>query len=72
MVEKRQTRLAANAAAIERWQRRLFRAANELKKLTEQRKRLLKPRANKLAYDIGGAAGELNDKLTDLYSKTEN
>jgi hypothetical protein len=38
-VEKRQTRLQANAEAIERWQRKLFRAANELQKLNAQRKR---------------------------------
>ena len=43
-VEKRQTKLQANAEAIERWQRKLFRAATELKKLTEQRKRLLGPK----------------------------
>jgi hypothetical protein len=43
-VENRQSRLAANAEAIERWQRRLFRAATELKKLSQQRKRLLGPK----------------------------
>ena len=43
-VETRQTKLQANAEAIERWQRKLFRAATELKKLTAQRKRLLGPR----------------------------
>jgi hypothetical protein len=42
-VEARQTKLQANAEAIARWHRRLFRAATELKKLTEQRKRLLGP-----------------------------
>lgn len=44
MVEKRQQRLAKNGAAIERWHRKLFRAASELKKLTDERKRLLHPR----------------------------
>lgn len=42
--EKRQLRLQINAEAIERWQRKLFRAATELKKLTDERKRLLRPR----------------------------
>src|SRR5262245_8696201 len=42
MVEQRQTRLAKNAEAIERWQRRLFRAATALQKLAAERKRLLK------------------------------
>jgi hypothetical protein len=43
LIEKRQIRLQANAEAIERWQRRLFRAATELKKLTQERKCLLYP-----------------------------
>jgi hypothetical protein len=43
-VEKRQMQLQANAEAIERWQRKLFRAANELQKLVRERKRLLGPR----------------------------
>ena len=47
MVEKRQTKLQANAEAIERWQRKLFRAATELKKLVEQRKRLLGKRKDR-------------------------
>ena len=42
-VERRETKLQANAEAIERWQRKLFRAAKELQKLTAQRKRLLGP-----------------------------
>jgi hypothetical protein len=41
-VEQRQAKLAANGEAIERWQRKLFRAANELQKLAAQRKRLLR------------------------------
>jgi len=40
-IEGRQGKLAANAEAIERWQRKLFRAANELQKLVAARKRLL-------------------------------
>lgn len=70
-VEQRQTKLQANAEAIERWQRKLFRAANELKKLTEQRKRLLNPASRKLKYNgeviigSGGGAveGDMNDDL---------
>jgi hypothetical protein len=70
-VEARQSRLAANSEAIERWQRRLFRAATELKKLVEQRKRLLNPPGKKLKYHgevltgIGGSAVEpgMNDEL---------
>ena len=42
-VEKRQSKLQANAEAIERWQKKLFRAASELRKLTIERKRLLHP-----------------------------
>jgi len=66
-VEARQSRLAANGEAIERWQRRLFRAASELKKLTEQRKRLLNPSNRKLKYlgeeptGMGGGAVEGDD-----------
>lgn len=43
-IEKRQTKLQANAEAIERWQRKLFRAATELQKLVAQRRRLLGPK----------------------------
>lgn len=66
----RQTKLEANAQAIERWQRKLFRAANELQKLAAQRKRLLGPRkARAVKYrnldDIRMACGgdEFNDEL---------
>ncbi len=65
----RQVKLAANSEAIERWQKKLFRAATELKKLTEQRKRLLKPPSGKLKYrgevltGMGGGAVELNDDI---------
>jgi hypothetical protein len=69
-VEGRQSKLAANAEAIERWQRKLFRAANELQKLTAQRKRLLNPARGKLKYNgevltgMGGGAVEgLNDEI---------
>jgi hypothetical protein len=69
-VERRQTKLQANAEAIERWQRKLFRAANELRKLTAQRKRLLgKPSKREVKYrsldDIRMAAGgnEFNDDI---------
>ena len=70
-VEQRQGKLAANAEAIERWQRKLFRAARELEKLVAQRKRLLYPSRSKLKYrgevltGMGGGAVEdgLNDDL---------
>jgi hypothetical protein len=39
---KRDKRLRANTEATERWERRLFRAANELQKLKQERKRLYK------------------------------
>jgi len=53
-VEQRQVKLAANAEATERWLRRLFRAATELKKLAAERKRLLNPRKS----DRGGKSAE--------------
>lgn len=68
-VEQRQTRLQANSEAIERWQRRLFRAATELQKLVAQRKRLLHPPRDKLKYlgeeptGIGG--GPIDAGLND-------
>ena len=49
-VEHRQAKLAANSEAIERWQRKLFRAANELQKLAAQRKRLLRGPSDKLKF----------------------
>lgn len=70
MVEKRQTKLQANAEAIERWQRKLFRAARELDKLVKQRKRMLGPKKpTEVKYrsldDIRMACGgnEFNDDL---------
>ena len=71
-VERRQEQLAANAEAIDRWQRKLFRAANELKKLVDQRKRLLNPRKpDKKAVDwtpdkYVGSGGGLSDSLDDI------
>jgi hypothetical protein len=71
-VEARQSKLAANTEATERWQRRLFRAANELQKLAKERKRLLSPPKGKLVYKgehptgIGGGAIELNDSLDGI------
>jgi hypothetical protein len=70
-IEKRQSRLAQNAEAIERWQRKLFRAANELQKLAKERKRLLypngwplKPRAQSLEEIRMAASGyDFNDDL---------
>ena len=43
-VEVRQAKLAENSQASERWERKLFRAVNELRKLRDQRKRMLKPK----------------------------
>jgi len=43
MVEKRQVKLAKNAEDMERWLRKLVRAANEVDRLRRERKRLLKP-----------------------------
>lgn len=73
-VEQRQSKLAANSEATERWQRKLFRAANELQKLAAQRKRLLRGPSDKLKYNGdhpitgigGGAVDGLNDSLEDL------
>ena len=70
-IESRQGKLAANAEAIERWQRKLFRASNELQKLVAQRKRLLNPSRGKLKYNgevltgMGGGAvdNDMNDPL---------
>ena len=71
-VEARQSRLAQNTEAIERWQRKLFRAASELKKLVDQRKRLLAgPSDRKLKYrgevltGMGGGAvdADMNDDI---------
>jgi hypothetical protein len=70
-IEKRQTKLAANAEATERWMRRLFRAATELKKLAQERKRILGPKGKGRAIkyrsldDIRMAAGgnEFNDDI---------
>lgn len=73
-VEARQSKLAANSEAIERWQRKLFRAATELQKLVAQRKRLLNPPRDKLKYrgevltGMGGGAidADLNDDVPPL------
>jgi hypothetical protein len=59
-VERRQVKLAKNAEDMERWLRKLIRAANEVDRLRRERKRLLKPREFKEQPEI--AAG-LNDEL---------
>jgi hypothetical protein len=68
--ETRKTKLEANADAIARWQRKLFRAATELKKLTAQRKRLLGPPPwpkhkyrNLDEIRMAGGGSEFNDEL---------
>jgi hypothetical protein len=70
MIEKRQTKLQANTEAIERWQRKLFRASHELQKLAAQRKRLLgSPKRGAIKYrnldEVRMAAGgnEFNDDI---------
>ena len=56
-IEKRYNKVAAVDEAIERWQKKLFRASNELQKLLKERKRLLSPpRGKKIA----------NRKLEDI------
>jgi protein subunit release factor A len=69
-IEKRQSKLQANTEATERWQRKLFRAANELQKLAKERKRLLGPKKpTEVKYrsleDIRMACGgsEFNDEI---------
>ena len=42
-IEKRQSKLQANAEARERWMKKLFRAVTEVRKLEQERKRLLYP-----------------------------
>jgi hypothetical protein len=70
MIEKRQTKLAANAEATERWQRKLFRAANELQKLARERKRLLGKRSSRTVkyrsvddIRMAGGGNEFNDDI---------
>ena len=73
-VEIRQIKLAQNNEARQRWLRRLFRAATELKKLEDERKRLLSPRksSDKKAADwtsdkyIGSGAGAVEDLDDDI------
>ena len=42
-IEKRQSKLQINAEARERWMKKLFRAVTEVRKLEQERKRLLGP-----------------------------
>jgi hypothetical protein len=71
-VEARQQKLHDNAEAMERWMKKLLRAAHEIEKLRAQRKRLLgkpSPRAIKYrsleaireAAEISGT--EFNDEI---------
>jgi hypothetical protein len=66
----KQTKLQTNADARERWMKKLFRAATELKKLEAERKRLLGPkRPTVVKYrsleDVRMACGgyEFNDEI---------
>jgi hypothetical protein len=70
MIETKQTKLQANAEAIERWQRKLFRAARELERLIKIRKRLLgPPKARALKYRnldeirMAASGNEFNDDI---------
>jgi len=67
-VEKRQVKLAKNNADMERWLRRLIRAANEVDRLRRERKRLLKPRPFQEQPEI---AAELNDDLPTFTREPE-
>lgn len=60
-IERRQERLAQIAIAQERWERKLFRAADELRKLRDQRKRLLKPTSVK--NGVYQPVTELDDEI---------
>ena len=51
--EARVKKLQRNSDAIDRWHKKLFRAANELQKLTQQRKRLLQIKTNRIIPDYG-------------------
>jgi len=70
-IEKRQSKLHKNLEDIERWQRKLFRASNELQKLVAQRKRLLGPkRPTEIKYrrleDIPRMAGGGSEFSDDI------
>jgi hypothetical protein len=47
-MDKWQIKVHANAEATERWMRKLLRAANELQKLRQERRRLMSPPKGKL------------------------
>jgi hypothetical protein len=61
-IEKRQARLQENGDAIERWNRKLFRAANELQKLHAQRKRILYPTGKPSSYKIKFSLDEIRER----------
>jgi len=69
-VEKRQTKLQANAEKLDYWIGRMLRAANQVEKYRKERKRLLGPKVpREIKYrsldDIRMAAGgnEFNDDI---------
>jgi len=62
-VERKQTKLAKNSEDMERWIGRMLRAANEVRRLRDQRKRLLKP---KTTFDhLRDAPAEAKQMLDD-------
>jgi hypothetical protein len=71
-MEKWQIKMNANAEATERWTRKLLRAANELQKLRQERRRLTSPstRKAKAAYKslddiprMAAGGSEFNDEI---------
>ena len=70
-MDRWQAKVNANAEATERWMRKLLRAANELSKLRQERKRLMRPPrdrkpANRSLEDIAfmAASGtDFNDEI---------
>ena len=72
-VERRQSRLQKNSEAMDLWLRKLLRAATELRKLRDERKRLLNGpgrRAARAAYKqlediprMAGGGDEFNDDI---------
>lgn len=75
-VEIRQIKLAANAAKTETAHRRLFRVVNQLRALSDERKRLLNPRKpsakasdwtpDKYVGSGGGAVDGMDDNLEGI------
>jgi hypothetical protein len=65
-IERRQAKLAQIAISQERWERSLFRAADELRKLRDQRKRLLKPKSVKGGTYQPETLDDLDDAIPEF------